>query len=86
MEKIKLDAVTNQIKNYIITQVGEEQSTVSADLIQQSIEKVVELFEYPLDKEDIEHMRFRLETTFSVNLSSASVILRNPNVQRWFKK
>lgn len=86
MEKIKLDAVTNQIKNYIITQVGEEQSTVSADLIQQSIEKVIELFEYPLDKEDIEHMRFRLETTFSVNLSSTSVILRNPNVQRWFKK
>jgi hypothetical protein len=86
MEKIKLDAITNTIKNIIITEVGASQHTVSPDLIQQSIDKVIELFGYSIDVDDLEHIRFRLETTFNVNLSSDSIILSNPNVQRWLQK
>ena len=86
MEKIKLDAITNSIKNIIIAEVGASQQPVPAEFIQQSIDKVIESFGYSIEVDDLEHIRFRLETTFNVNLASDSIILSNPNVQRWFKK
>lgn len=86
MEKIKLDKIVNIVRNIIESKVGADQHTVTGELIQLSIEKAIEIFEYSLAEEDIEYVRYRLESSFSVNLSSRSVILSNPNVQRWFKK
>ena len=67
MEKIKLDAITNSIKNIIIAEVGASQQPVPAEFIQQSIDKVIESFGYSIEVDDLEHIRFRLETTFNVN-------------------
>ena len=84
MESKQIDQVVGSIAS-VIEASTEKGQPVDLSKIAEGIERIRPLFEeLGWNEEDEELIKFRLESYFTIKLSEDSIILANPDVQRWF--
>ena len=84
MERKQIDKAVGSIAS-VIEASTEKDKPVDLSKITKAIESTRPLFVEAGWNEEVEELiRFRLESYFTVKLSEDSIILANPDVQRWF--